>query len=76
LPARRHDDTMKPISRVAIIKAIDVLMPFSPSRLRSWLLLWPPQGHPDQRWGVRDAPHQFFPDDAHRGPPFWRAFAA
>jgi hypothetical protein len=38
-----HDDTMEPITRAAIIKATDALMPFSPSRLCSWLLLHSPQ---------------------------------
>src|ERR671934_1642475 len=47
-PPMAHDDTRPPITCAAIIKAIDVLTSLSPSRLRSWLLFQPPQGHPDQ----------------------------
>src|SRR5919197_5534836 len=46
-PPMAHDDTKAPITRAAIIMATAILMPLLPSRLGSWRLLRPPQGHPD-----------------------------
>jgi hypothetical protein len=69
-----HDNTTEPIKRTAIIKAIDVLMPVSPSRLPSGLLLQPvprkaPLGlHLPTGIGPRPAtPHQPH-QEPHQGP--------